>query len=226
MLEHLRLAAVNIDGVLLDDTFSPLIHRFVVSRGGEYSADVERRIFSQRQDVAGRELAASVPQSMTGEEALAAYFAEREAHLRDHPVKVMPGAAALLDRLRAAGLPVVCYGGLDAGHFDAHLGHLADRFDGPKYVCTNDVRPGLTEIAAGHGLAVGEVLFIDDVARVAEEARRLGAPFVGHPSHFEHSHQAKLMAEAGVRHVVGSLDEIDGALLRAVDEEAAAGTVW
>ncbi|MFF1732859.1 HAD family phosphatase [Streptomyces sp. NPDC058247] len=223
---RLRLAAVNIDGVLLNDTFSPLIHQFVTGRGGVYSADVERRVFSQRQAVAGEAMAESVPQEMTGQQALEAYFEERTRYLADHPVEVMDGAPALLDRLRAAGLPFVCYGGLDKSHFDEHLGAYADQFAGPRYICTNEVRPGLKEITAHFGLDHGEVLFIDDVARVAEAARALDVPFIGHPSTFEHSHQAELMRETGVRHLVGSLHEIDDALLRTLDAEAAAGTVW
>ncbi|WP_394430827.1 HAD family phosphatase [Streptomyces sp. SGAir0957] len=225
-LRRLRLAAVNIDGVLLNDTFSPLIHQFVTGRGGTYSADVERRIFSQRQAVAGQAMAEAVPQELTGPEALDAYFEERARYLADHPVEIMDGAIALLERLRAAGLPAVCYGGLGTAHFDEHLGAYADLFTAPRYLCTNEVRPGLREITAHFGLDHGEVLFIDDVARVAEAARALDAPFIGHPSTFEHSHQAELMRETGVRHLVGSLHEIDDALLHRLDEEAAAGTVW
>ncbi|WP_405618639.1 HAD family phosphatase [Streptomyces sp. NBC_00076] len=223
---RLRLAAVNIDGVLLNDTFSPLIHQFVTRRGGTYSADVERSVFSQRQADAGRAMAAAVPQAMTGEEALAAYFEERAAHLRDHPVEVSEGAVALLERLRAAGLDLVCYGGLAKSHFDEHLGAYAGLFAPPHYICTNDVRPGLREITAHFGLEHGQVLFVDDVARVAEAARALGAPFIGHPSRFEHSHQAELMRQAGARHLVRGLDKIDDALLRTVDEQATAGTLW
>ncbi|WP_030909789.1 hypothetical protein [Streptomyces sp. NRRL F-5126] len=222
----LRLAAVNIDGVLLEDTFSPLIHRFVTRRGGTYSADVERSVFSQRQVDAGRALAAAVPREMTGEEALAAYFEERAAYLADRPVAVTDGAEALLRRLGAAGLDVVCYGGLAKSHFDEHLGRWASLFTPPGYICTNDVRPGLREITAHFGLRDGQVLFIDDVARVAEAARELGAPFVGHPSAFAHSHQAGLMRLAGVRHIVPDLGHIDGELLRTLDAEAAAGTSW
>ncbi|MGW3018854.1 HAD family phosphatase [Streptomyces longwoodensis] len=225
-LHRLRLAAVNIDGVLLNDTFSPLIHRFVTRRGGVYSADVERSVFSQRQSDAGLAMAAAVPQELTGEQALAAYFEERAAYLADHPVHVTPGAEALLRRLAAAGLEVVCYGGLAKSHFDEHLGALAHLFTPPHYLCTNDVRPGLREITAHFGLEHGQVLFVDDVARVAEAARALGAPFIGRPSDFEHSHQGELMRGAGVRHLVAGLDEIDERLLHAVDAEAAAGTLW
>ncbi|WP_251095495.1 HAD family phosphatase [Streptomyces sp. Caat 7-52] len=226
-LGKLRMAALNIDGVLLNDTFSPVIHHFVTSRGGTYSADLERRIFSQPQAVAGKVLAETCGLSTAPMETIALYLQERERYLADHPVRILDGAVELLHRLRALGLRTVCYGGLDASHFERYLGHLADLFDEPRYVCTNDIRPGLHEIAVDiAGLARDEVLFIDDVARVAEAARDLGVPFVGHPSDFEHGHQRQLMAEAGVRHLVGALDEIDERLVRTIDAEAQAGTLW
>ncbi|MFF5857380.1 HAD family hydrolase [Streptomyces sp. NPDC012751] len=226
-LGKVRMAALNIDGVLLNDTFSPVIHHFVTSRGGTYSAELERRIFSQPQVVAGRVLAETCGLPTSPMETIALYLQERERYLADHPVRLLDGAVELLRRLRALGLRTVCYGGLDASHFERYLGHLTDLFDEPGYVCTNDIRPGLYEIAVDvAGLACDEVLFIDDVARVAEAARELGVPFIGHPSDFEHGHQRQLMAEAGARHVVGSLDAIDERLLRTVDAEARAGTLW
>ncbi|GAB1338652.1 HAD family hydrolase [Streptomyces sp. E-15] len=226
-LGKVRMAALNIDGVLLNDTFSPVIHHFVTSRGGTYSAELERRIFSQPQVVAGRVLAETCGLPTSPMETIALYLQERERYLADHPVRLLDGAVELLRRLRALGLRTVCYGGLDASHFERYLGHLADLFDEPGYVCTNDIRPGLYEIAVDvAGLACDEVLFIDDVARVAEAARELGVPFIGHPSDFEHGHQRQLMAEAGARHVVGSLDAIDERLLRTVDAEARTGTLW
>ncbi len=226
-LNHIRLAALNIDGVLLNDTFSPVIHHFVVSRGGVYSADLEQRIFSQRRDVAGREMAAAVPLDLTGDEALAAYFEDRDEYLREHPVVRMDGVVGLLDRLHRLGLDVVCYGGLGREHFDHYLGDLAASFDGPGYVCTNDFRPGVREISAEvFGLKPDQALFVDDVARVAATARDLGAAFIGLPTSFEHSHQRRLMREAGVRHLVDSLDDIDEELLLTVDAEVARGAVW
>ncbi|MFE7953964.1 HAD family phosphatase [Streptomyces sp. NPDC057413] len=226
-LDKLRLAALNIDGVLLNDTFSPVIHHFVVSRGGRYTAETERAIFSQPQHIAGQRMAEAVGGTLTGEEALAAYFEERDRHLADHPVEVAAGAAELLRRLRGLGLRTVCYGGLPKAHFDRFLGEYADLFDGPGYVCTNDFRPGVHEITADvFGLQHDEALFVDDVARVAETARALGTAFIGLPSPFPHGFQRQLMGEAGVRHLVDGLDAIDEELLRRVDAEAAAGTVW
>ncbi|MFF0190848.1 HAD family hydrolase [Streptomyces sp. NPDC005244] len=224
-LSHLRLAAVNIDGVMLNDTFSPVIHHFVTSRGGTYSAALERRIFSRPQDVAGQRMAEAVDGNMSGPEALCAYFEDRAEYVRDHPVQIMPGAVELVARLRGLGLQTICYGGLGKEHFDRFLGEHTGLFDDPHYVCTNTFRPGIREISTDiFGLRPDQVLFIDDVATVGEAAAELGVAFIGHPSRFEHSHQRALMAEAGVGHIVDSLDALDADLLHAVDATAAAGT--
>ena len=222
-LHHLHLAAVNIDGVLLNDTFSPVIRQMVLERGGEYSADVEYGLFSQSQLVAARAFAEAAKVTLSPQEVLDLYLHERERYLAHTPVRVLDGAAGLLALLRGLGLRLVCYGGLDKAHFDRHLGHLAHFFDPPGYVCTDRFRPGIREITREiFQLPYDRVLFIDDVARVAEEARRLGVPFIGRPGDFEHGHQHFLMRRMGVRHVVRSLREIDEELLRRVDGEAAA----
>ncbi|MER6471009.1 HAD family phosphatase [Streptomyces collinus] len=226
-LQHLRLAAVNIDGVLLNDTFSPVIRQMVLERGGEYTAEVEYALFSQSQLAAARAFAEAAHVTMSPQELVTAYLQERERFLARHPVRVLDGAADLLTLLRRLGLRVVCYGGLDKTHFDRHLGPLAHLFDGPGYVCTDRFRPGIREITRDvFGLDYDQVLFIDDVARVAEEARRLGVPFIGRPGDFEHGHQHALMERAGVRHLVRGLRDIDEELLRTLDAEAAAGTCW
>ncbi|MEV4742218.1 HAD family hydrolase [Streptomyces sp. NPDC049555] len=225
-LSRLRLAAVNIDGVLLNDTFSPVIHRFVTVRGGRYTAEVERAVFSQPRHIAAQALAEAAGVDWPPEKVLEVYFTERAAHLEHDPVRLLDGAVELVARLRSMGLRTICYGGLDASHFTRYLGEHAHLFDGPGYVCTNDFRPGVREIAETFGLRPDETLFVDDVARVAEAARDLGAAFVGHPSAFPHGFQRAAMHEAGVRHVVDSLAAVDEALVRTVDAEASAGTLW
>jgi phosphoglycolate phosphatase-like HAD superfamily hydrolase len=224
---RLRLVSLNIDGVLLNDTFSPVIHRYITSRGRAYTADIERTIFSQPQKVAGERMAEVLGSGLSGPQALAEYFREREDYLKEHPVTVHPGVVELLTRLRALGLQTVCYGGLAKDHFGRFLGEHAALFDGPGYVCTDAIRPGLHEITTEvFSLWHDQALFIDDVARVAEAARQHGIPFIGFPTSFEHSFQGHLMKEAGVRHVIRSLDDVDEDLLRTIDEEAAAGTLW
>ncbi|MFH8239169.1 HAD family phosphatase [Streptomyces sp. G6] len=221
-LNHLRAAAVNIDGVLLNDTFSPVIHDFVVSRGGAYTQAVEQSVFSRSPGTAARALARAAGVAMEPDEVLRAYFAAREEYLAGHPVRQLPGGRGLLVRLRALGLETVCYGGLGRDHFLRHLGDCADLFSA-GYVCTADVRPGLREITTDtFGLRFDQVLFIDDVAEVAAEAGRLGTAFIGYPGDFAHGFQRRLMAASGVRHLVDRLEDIDEALLQHIDAQSAA----
>ncbi|MFE9650486.1 HAD family phosphatase [Streptomyces sp. NPDC006365] len=221
-LDHLRVAAVNIDGVLLNDTFSPVIHDFVVSRGGAYTQAVEQSVFSQNPRTAARALARAAGVAMEPDEVLETYFAAREKYLADHPVRQLPGGRELLVWLRALGLETVCYGGLGRDHFLRHLDDCVDLFSA-GYVCTADFRPGLREITTDtFGLRFDQMLFIDDVAEVAAEAGRLGTAFIGHPSDFAHGFQRRLMAASGVRHLVDRLEDIDEALLHRIDAESAA----
>ncbi|GES28782.1 hypothetical protein San01_12690 [Streptomyces angustmyceticus] len=227
MLSRLRLAAVNIDGVVLNDTFSPVIHRFLVSRGCAYTAEVERSIFSQPRSVAGRILAQAIDEPVTPEDALDLYFRERAHYLETHPVRLNGGAVELLERLRGLGLQIICYGGLAKDHFDEFLRAYADLFDNPGYICTDTFRPGIQEIITEYfGFTYDEAVFIDDVANVGLAAKELNVPFIGHPTNFEYSFQPRLMREIGVRHVVESLHAVDEGLLHRVDREAALGSVW
>ncbi|MGW7410543.1 HAD family phosphatase [Streptomyces sp. NPDC054833] len=226
-LSTLRLAAVNIDGVLLNDTFSPVMHRLVAAQGVEYTPELERALLSRPQLVAAQVFVEVTGTSATPQQVLRAYFEERERYLREQPVRLLDGAAALLERLRALGLDLVCYGGLDESHFERHLGPWATYFSEPRYICTNAFRPGLREITRDFfSLAPHQALFIDDAASVAERARELDVPFIGHPSPFAHGFQRELMRRAGVRYLVRELSEIDEAMLRALDAEAAERTVW
>ncbi|MDI3389874.1 HAD family phosphatase [Streptomyces sp. B-S-A8] len=215
---------MNIDGVLLNDSFSPVMRRLVESRGRAYSARFERELLSQPQHVAARWAADEL--GGDAEQLLKEYFALREEYVQEHPVHMLDGAAELLATLRALQVRTVCYGGLDRSHFARHLGEFAHCFDAPGYVCTNDFRPGIREITELFGLRHDQVLFIDDVARVAGTARERGTAFIGHPGESGHGYQRQLMETAGVRHIVGTLWEIDETLLRTVDAEAAAGRIW
>ncbi|MER7722043.1 HAD family phosphatase [Streptomyces flaveolus] len=227
LLHGLRLAAVDIDGVLLNDTFSPVIHRLAEQHQVAYTPELERAVFSRPRLEAARVFLDAAGSVQDPREVIDAYFRERERYLTTHPVHVMPGAPALLHRLRGLGLDVVCYGGLDHRHFRRHLGAWASYFTGPRYICTDAFRPGIEEITRDvFGLDHGQVLFIDDVASVAERARDLGAAFIGRPASFAHGFQRRLMREAGVRYLADCLDDIDETMLHAVARESAAGTLW
>ena len=224
---HLRLVCLNIDGVLLPDSFSPVIHRLLTRHGVAYTAELERLILSQPRNVAGAILASATRQPWTWQEAVEAYFVERKAYLAESPITVRDGIGHLLELLRAKGATLVCYGGLDRGHFDEHLAGYAHHFAAPGYISTDDVRPGIKEIVADHfGHRFDEALFVDDVNRFAEFAKHYGVAFIGMPSSFEHSFQREHMRLTGVRHLVRGLDEITDPLLDRLDAEAAAGVVW
>ncbi|MFD9392980.1 HAD family phosphatase [Streptomyces sp. NPDC060000] len=222
-LRHLRLIAVNIDGVLLNDTFSPVIHRYTVRRGRTYTAQLEHAVLSRPQLTA----AAALGGEDSPQEVIRAYFREREQYLEEHPVHLLDGAGALLDRLRTLGTHLICYGGLKRPHFERHLAPYTTHFDEPRYICTDQIRPGIREITEDiFHLRCDQALFIDDAAHVAETARSLGAAFIGHPTTFEHSFQEQLMRQAGVRHLTHTLHHINETLLHTIDTEAANGHTW
>jgi len=228
-LTKIRLVALDSDGVLLNDTYSPVIERFVTKHGGEYTAAVERGVWGSPQLAAGQNMALACRLPWSAKDTIAAFFRERDSYLAEHPVEVMPGAATLLATLADAGVRVTCYGGRHREYtFDKHLGHLAEFFDAEiPYVDVNDFRPGVAEIVRDiFGYQFDEVLFVDDINRVAEVTRALGAGFLGVPASMPHNFQRAEMAATGVRYTVDDIGDIDLALLRRIDAELAAGTLW
>jgi beta-phosphoglucomutase-like phosphatase (HAD superfamily) len=229
MLEQIRLVAVDSDGVLLNDTYSPVIERFVTKHGGEYTAAVERGVWGSPQLAAGQNMALACKLPWSAKDTIAAFFVEREKYLEEHPVEVSPGAATMLAALRETGVRVVCYGGRDRGYtFDKHLGHLAEYFDADiPYVDVNDFRPGVREIVRDiFGYRFDETVFIDDINRVAEVTKTLGAGFIGVPAGMPHNFQRAEMVATGVEYTVDDVAEIDVDLLRQVDRRLAEGTFW
>jgi phosphoglycolate phosphatase-like HAD superfamily hydrolase len=228
-VRKIKLVALDSDGVLLNDTYSPVIERFVSGHGGEYTAAVERGVWGSPQLAAGQNMALACRLPWSAKETIAAFFAERDEYLKDHPIEVMPGTVELLALLRAAGVRVTCYGGRERRYtFDTHLGHLAGYFD-PEipYVDVNDFRPGTKEIVRDiFGLHFDEVVFVDDINRVAEVARALDTGFIGVPASMPHNFQRAEMEATGVHYLVDDVRQIDVDLLVKVDEELAAGTLW
>src|SRR5829696_6072817 len=130
MLNTIRLVALDSDGVLLNDTYSPVIERFVTKHGGEYTAFVERGVWGSPQLAAGQNMALACRLPWSAKDTIAAFFRERDEYLKEHPVEVMPGAEQMLAALADTGARLTCYGGRDREYtFDTHLGHLAGYFD-------------------------------------------------------------------------------------------------
>jgi beta-phosphoglucomutase-like phosphatase (HAD superfamily) len=217
---------LNLDGVLLPDTFSPVIHRLLAKFGVEYTPELERLMLSQPREVAGSILASAARLPWTWKQAVHAFFEEREEYLADNPLALSKGTGELIDLLREKDTTIICYGGMDRENFDEFLWPWRPCFAEPEYISTNDTRPGIKEILHRYGVAPSEALFVDDVNRFAEFARHYGVGFVGMPTDHPHSFQREQMVETGVRHLVWSLPDIDDALLAQVDQECAAGTLW
>src|SRR2546425_10070188 len=89
-LRKIKLVALDSDGVLLNDTYSPVIERFVTKHGGEYTAAVERGVWGSPQLAAGQNMALACRLPWTAKETIAAFFAERGEYLKAHPSEVMP----------------------------------------------------------------------------------------------------------------------------------------
>jgi beta-phosphoglucomutase-like phosphatase (HAD superfamily) len=228
-LQQVRLIAIDCDGVLIDDTYLAVIERFITERGGDYDDETERSIIGLRDVVVADLMARACGLDQPVEATLADIWAERELHLREHPIAVTPGASALLASLRDLGARVVCYGGRTREHtFDTYLGGLADFLDSDlPYIGINEHRPGVDHIVRDViGCEFGQAVFVDDVSRVAQAARARGAGFIGFPSSPAHHRQRRFMTDLGVRHIVDSLAQITPELLTRVDAELATMTHW
>ncbi|MES0490697.1 MAG: hypothetical protein ABUK01_11925 [Leptospirales bacterium] len=226
-LKCLSLVALDLDGVALPDTFSPIIYLLVKKLGIEYTSEVERNVFSQQRQKAAAYLNDTFNLQMSNDELIRLYFEERSAYLKNFEHGPVPGLKEFLECVKTAGLKVVCYGGLEKGHFDKEMAEFTEYFDGEKYICTNDIRPGIRQIVNDYyGLNYENVLFIDDVSRVAEEAKSKNVPFIGVPSNFKHGFQRQDMLRVGVKHIVSSIREIDYRLLEQMDNDAVTGLLW
>jgi phosphoglycolate phosphatase-like HAD superfamily hydrolase len=228
-LEKLRVVALDCDGVLVDDTYLDLIARFVTEHGGTYDAAAEREVIGLRDIVVAEKVTRLCGLDQPAEETLKQLWAARQEYLREHPIRVAAGVRDCLTAL--GGLPVrlVCYGGRTREHtFDRYLGDFAALLDTEvPYVSINEHRPGVDHITRTvFGVGFDEIVFVDDVSRVAADAREHGAGFIGFPAGPAHARQREFMAGYGVRHLVASLAELTPDLLATVDEELATSTHW
>ena len=225
--KRIRLIALNIDGVVLPDTFSPVIHSLVKRFDGEYTREIERNVFSQQQEIAAAFLIDKLRLTLSIPDLIKLYFEERDIYLRENPIRPAAGLKAFLEDLKELGVRIICYGGLDISHFHKEMGAFIDYFDGERYICTNDFRPGMREIVRDyHSLDYENVLFIDDVNRVAEEAKSLNIPFIGIPSSFAYGYQKADMKATGVKYIVSSIRDVDKQLILNIDKEIAENTLW
>jgi len=227
--EKLRVVALDCDGVLIDDTYLAMIAGFVTGHGGVYDAEAERDVIGLRDIVVAEKITRLCGLGQPPEKTLEQLWAARREYLAEHPIRVAEGARDCLEALSKLPVRLVCYGGRTREHtFDEYLGGFVDLLD-PEvpYVSVNEHRPGVDHLARSVlGVAFDEIVFVDDVSRVAEDARAHGAGFIGFPSSPAHARQREFMASCGVRHLPASLAELTSELLRTVDEELATSAHW
>lgn len=217
-MNTIKLIAVDIDGVLLQDTFSPVLHRLVTMYGGQYTRELERHVFSRNQLGAASYVQNQLGLSLSPREIIDDYFRLRDLYLKNHDGGLIPGALNFLQRMAELPVQMICYGGLTEEQIHADYALCRPYFS--RYVCTNDFRPGLREIVQDHAhLSREQVLFIDDVNTVAEEAKRLGCPFIGVPARNAWGWQYLDMQLTGVRYLVDSVQNISLAMLQALDRD-------
>lgn len=224
-MKNIRFVAFDIDGVLLNDTFSPVIKILVEKYGGIYSRKLERNVFSQNRTVAAKYLIQYLKLNMSENEILNLYFKERNNYISKFGMGLNDGAEKVLKELNETGLTLICYGGLSEEYYQRELAENTRYFD--RYICTNDFRPGLKEITYDiYKVKNKEILFIDDVNTVAEEAKRFNMPFIGMTSSFDFSYQKEDMIRTGVKHIITNLREINLWLIEKIDEEIDKNILW
>ncbi len=223
-MQTIKLIAVNIDGVLLEDTFSPIIRNFILKFDLEYTRELERNILSRPRNEAAPYLAKLL--SMDSETLLKSYFEERDRYLKVNGCKVSEGIPQLLKLLKIIDIRLIYYGGLPEDKINVdEFNKYKHYFE--RYICTNDFRPGIKEITQDiYKLEFNQTLFVDDVNTVAEVAKQYKVPFIGIPSNFPWGFQRQDMIATKVKYLLNSVKEINNELLERIDYEALVGTVW
>lgn len=224
-LHTIKLIACDIDGVLLVDTFSPVLRNLVMKFGGNYTAEIERNIFSRPQKEAQSYLEKKLFIDRNKIDLISEFFAERDSFLSKNYSGLAEGAEKFLKTVSTLGCILVCYGGLPREKIVSDFDAIYHYFD--RYVCTNDFRPGIKEITKDFfSLNYSEALFIDDVNSVAEEAKKLSCAFIGVPSAFSWGYQRKEMLSTGVKYMVNSVGEITRDLIHQIDDDSKKEKLW
>lgn len=225
ILSNLKVIALDTNGVLTNDVYSPSIKSFIESHGGEYTSDIERLVFGSPHAAGGHIMSVICGLPWTAEETIHAYLAEQKKSLESTPAMLSSGVRQLLETLSATGVSVTSYGGSPKSvSFDPYLSDYERFFDSRyPYLNIGAFRPGMKEVARTFGCQFDEIVFVDDLNRVAEISRALGAGFVGFPGAV---YQRQQMRDLAVPYIVDSLSGIDEALLLEIDAKLAAGAFW
>ncbi|TQI80893.1 phosphoglycolate phosphatase-like HAD superfamily hydrolase [Serratia fonticola] len=228
-LNKIKLIAIDSDGVLLNDTYSPAIKSFVEKHDTPYTALIERLVWGSPQITAGHNLALACKLPWSGEKTIADFFKERDNYLKDHPVHVLPGIENTLSMLASTGAKLVSYGGRNREYsFDTFLGDYRHYFDKDvPYVDINGFRPGVNEIVKDiFHYNYDEVVFIDDINRVAEVCKALNTGFIGIPANMAHNFQKDEMSETGVKLSFAKFNDITENSVYELDKQMSLSKHW
>jgi phosphoglycolate phosphatase-like HAD superfamily hydrolase len=223
-MKNIKLIACDIDGVLLEDTFSPVLRNLASKFGNEYTRELERNVFSRPRNEAGKYMMKEF-NIEDGRFLYDSFFEEREKYLKEHHSGVIEGVPAFLEFASSLDVCLICYGGLAEELILEEFKQYMHYFE--RYVCTDSFRPGIKEIVKDiYQLDYNQALFIDDVNTFAEAAKANNVPFIGIPSSFPWGFQKQDMISTKVEYILNSVKEIDLVLLEKIDEEISAGTLW
>lgn len=228
-LNKIKMFAIDSDGVLLNDTYSPAIKIFVERHGIEYTAEIERCVWGSPQITAGHNLALACDLPYSGDKVISDFFKVRDEYLQHHPVEVMSDIASTLDLLSGTGARVISYGGRNKEYsFDKFLSGYRKYFDNKTpYIDINSFRPGVYDIVKSvFNYNFDEVVFIDDINRVAQVCKRLGAGFLGVPANMPHNFQKKEMEVTGVKFMIDHFSCITEDMIAEIDKQLSTSHFW
>lgn len=225
-LNKVKLVAVDVDGVLLTDTYSPAIKSFVELHNGVYTPELERLIWGSPHIAGGHNMSLACKLPWSAQKTIDAFFHHHTKYIETNPIEIIPGAEDFLKLLQGFNIRVTSYGGRTKEYiFDKYMPSLKKYFDRDKpYIDTNSIRPGVMEITKDiFRLNFDEVLFIDDINRMAEVAKFYKTGFIGTPVTM---YQKDQMQETGVKYIVPTVKDITEDMLMKIDLELASGSHW
>lgn len=225
-LNKVKLVAVDVDGVLLTDTYSPAIKSFVELHNGVYTPELERLVWGSPHIAGGHNMSLACKLPWSAQKTIDAFFHHHTKYIETNPIEIIPGAEDFLKLLQGFNIRVTSYGGRTKEYiFDKYMPSLKKYFDRDKpYIDTNSIRPGVMEITKDiFRLNFDEVLFIDDINRMAEVAKFYKTGFIGTPVTM---YQKDQMQETGVKYIVPTVKDITEDMLMKIDLELASGSHW
>ena len=91
-----RRFTIDIDGVVLKDTYSPVLKKIIEKYNGVYTRELERNAFSRNRKEAATYIANALNLNLTPAQLISEYFQERERYMATHESGIEIGAIDFL----------------------------------------------------------------------------------------------------------------------------------